>query len=487
MKKLVLVILTAVFTTAQLFSQDFSIKDYPLKDYIAPEIKYHLLDMNSGLQLNGYDNKESKNFNNNFSADLDFNYYGYKNTSKFQGINNASFYTRFYSNYSKADTIKQSRNALNLKLSYYSQNRFYKQNNAFFGFHGVAYLNTSPTYSREVGSDYNYIRHTLRIMPYISGGKGRIQPVQSARQAMDILIALQKQNRLSKQPDRLMIDSVAQIVNKIRYKRFYDSRFKTIYQLEQLDKALRSMELVDTADIIYFASLNDIWNYALDYKRGSGTRIEGGVIPLIDMFYVKSTDKDNSTFNINNNQDFGLYGFLSFNMLKPINYKWQSDFMIDLTFGYEKNIYISERNEYDDYKEKTNSENLKGLFSASWQLGYYPNTRTFASVTPYLAVSYDNKPDEDVDKIGINSGFNFNAYYYLSARLRLRFIASLFYVKDFNYSGPSPFWNSVIFNSANSSAFQKTNEFIAFPVISNNTIGNEIQYSLNFLFSYAIF
>jgi hypothetical protein len=486
MKKLSFAIAIVFLYSVQLFTQDFSIKDYSLKDYIAPDIKYRLLDMNTGLQLNGYNNYEESNYYNNyFNADLNFNHYCYKNTSKFQGINDLFFYTSFYSTHSKADSVKESRNQINLHLNYYSQNRFYNQNKAFLGLHGAAYLGTSPAYNRSGDSKYNYMDHSINIMPYISGGKGRIQPVQSARQAMDILIALQKSNRLAKNLERSLIDSLAHIVNTIRYKRFYDSRFKTIYQLEQLDQALKKLGLVDTADIIYFTNLNDIWNYALSYERGAGTRFEGGIIPLVTMYYYKNENKENSNIFKENNNDFGLYGFLSFNLLKPINYKWQSDLMIDLSFGYEK--YIN-RYESNDYTNKTNGENLKGLFIASWQLGYYPNTRTYASVTPYLAVSYNNKPDEDTDKFGYNTGFDFNAYYYLSARLRLRFLASLFYVKDFNYSGPSPFWNSVTFTSISRAAFQATNEVIAFPVTKNNyIIGNEIQYSLNFSLSYAIF
>lgn|GEM_PF-6616284 len=55
-----------------------------------------------------------------------------------------------------------------------------------------------------------------------------------------------------------MIDSLAYVVNRIIYKRFFDFRFKTIYQLEELDKVLQGMGLVDTVDMIYFAYLNHL-------------------------------------------------------------------------------------------------------------------------------------------------------------------------------------------------------------------------------------
>jgi len=75
---------------------------------------------------------------------------------------------------------------------------------------------------------------------------------------MDILLSLQKYNRFSIKPDKAMIDSLAYVVNRIIYKRFFDFRFKTIYQLEELDKVLQGMGLVDTVDMIYFAYLNHL-------------------------------------------------------------------------------------------------------------------------------------------------------------------------------------------------------------------------------------
>lgn len=117
--------------------------------------------------------------------------------------------------------------------------------------------NLSPATGKKTEEENIKERFRLfKITPYISFGKRRIQPIESARQAMDILLSRQKHGRLAKTPDKSMIDSLARVANRIRYKRFFDFRFKTIYQLKELDKALQNMNLIDTVDMIYFANLN---------------------------------------------------------------------------------------------------------------------------------------------------------------------------------------------------------------------------------------
>lgn len=243
------------------FSQSIAIKDYPLKDYIAPEIKYHSLDLGTDLFLNGIQSKtESENRKGNgLNANFDLDYYLYQNTSGFQGISDARFQTTYQyqkSSYSDDDdSITTVNMDMLIGLDYYGQNRFYFDNSVFIGLSGYASANSTQRNRQE---SYKITASSFDINPYISVGKGRIQPVQSAREAMDILLSMQQCNRLAFLPDTLMIDSLAQVANRIRYKRFYDFRLKDIYQLEQLDHAIQAMNLVDTADIVYFANLNDI-------------------------------------------------------------------------------------------------------------------------------------------------------------------------------------------------------------------------------------
>jgi hypothetical protein len=316
-------------------------------------------------------------------------------------------------------------------------------------------------------------------------GKGRIQPVESARRSVDILLALQESNRLAVSPDQTMIDSLAKLANQIRYKRFYDKRFKTIYQLEELDKAIQDLGLVDSLDIVYFANLNDIWNYAPAYRRGSGTRIEAGIIPDISYHYNKYDHEEMSRISTSHDNHYGIYGFFSINRLRPVNYTWQSDLMIDLTFGYMQGIYKYEEDDDNTYELK--SENFNSLLNASWQFGYYPNTRTFAGLTPYVGVSNDQDFELDKNTFGVNTGLRFESYYYLSPRLRLSAWARISYYDNFANSMPTPFWNTVSYSQTVFNTYKQVTDAVAFPITALSDNKKKIEYSAFFSLTYAIF
>ena len=443
MKKVLFPLVIVFLFTSQSFSQEDSIKNYPLKDYIAPDIRYRLLDLGSQLNLNGINQSETENFSNNyFRTNAKLNYYEYENLSNYQGTTNASFDLSYQAQWEKNEDKKQSYSSPRITLSSLSQSRFYNQNGTFWGIHGdINYQFSSSTYKEgEVNSKSQ--SHTFKITPYISFGNGRIEPVESARTALDILLALQESDRLGRKPDKEMIDSLSRVANRITYKRFYDSRFKRIYQLEELDKAIQNMDLVDTADIVYFANLSDIWNYAGRYNRGSGLRYEGGIIPNFSIVNNEHESSDTTYPHSNrkyNDKQYGIYGFFSFRRMKPISYSWQSDIMIDLTFGYEKNAgKEEEKGNNNDWE----SSCLKAMFNTGWQFGFYPNTRTYAGILPYAAVSFVRNLETNKNTFGVSTGFRFNSYYYVSPRLRLLFEAGFYYAENFDYSVPSLFWEN---------------------------------------------
>jgi hypothetical protein len=125
--------------------------------------------------------------------------------------------------------------------------------------------------------------------------------------------------------------------------------------------------------------------------------------------------------------------------MKPTSYAWQSDIMLDLSFGYEKNTGKEEVN--SDNKDWT-SNKLKALLNTGWQFGFYPNTRTYAGITPYAAISYVGDPDTKENTFGLSTGFWFRSYYYVSPRLRLTMNAGFYYSDKFDYSIPSLFWEN---------------------------------------------
>lgn len=473
---LILFVLTSI-------SQESSIKNYPLKDYKAPEIKYRQFDLRTSLYSNGINGAEINN-HNSFSFNAGLDYLEYVNTKRHQGNSAGSIYTYFTTHSRKEDSVYSAQNSLQIDLSYGTQNRFYFNNKVFLGIHGDLSYRASPFRNESGENSYNLQSHFFEMTPYISVGKGRVEPVESARRAMDILIALEKYRRLSIIPDTSMIDSLARVANRIRYKRFFDNRFKKIYQLEELDQAIQNLGLVDSLDIVYFANLNDIWNFAPNFNRGSGTRFEGGLIPDFQLFYSKFDDINYPRVSKHTSNRYGIYGFFSFNRIRPISYAWQSNLMIDLTFGYNQRFYKSED---DENTSENKYENLDGLLNASWQFGFFPNTRTYAGITPYTGLSFDRSLTSNTNTFGVNSGIKFDMYYYVSPRLRLSFQALLTYSENFDRTAPTPFWNSVTYSALSASSARYSNSNVTFPIEGYIYGGKQINYQGSVTLTYAIF
>ncbi len=484
MKKYLLFYFAVFLFSLNSLAQVNTIKDYPLKDYIAPDIQYRLMDMGTWMNSQGSNDFDEDKSRNGLNMNLFLSYYEYLNLAKVQRSELSDLSNGISSFSNKKDSVKQSATQLSFRFNYLTETRFYRKNNTFWGIHGNLSYRIAPSSRNETSEEkIKFLNHEFIITPYFSIGKGRIQPIESARQAMDILLSLQKHGRLAVTPDKSMIDSLARVANRIRYKRFFDARFKNIYQLEELDKALQDMGLVDTIDMVYFANLNDIWNYALTYRRGTGTRFEGGIIPEFYVSLTKIDDPNISVITKDKKMNYGLYGFFSFNRMRPINYAWQSDLMLDLTFGYSKENKNFEQN---DETEETGMKNFRNMLNASWQFGFFPNTRTYTGITPYTGLTYTLEKDAD-NTFGINTGFRFDMYYYISPRLRLSVHAGFYYVQDFDTKVPTPFWNTVSYTQKSSEYMSETNDNIPFPVNVTPGILNGIGYDFNFLLTYAVF
>lgn len=491
MKKSILSLLYSTFLSSLLFSQSSidSIKAYPLINYQSPEIKYRTLDLGSSFRSFGAYDKDVSKTAFNFNLNSRLNYYQYSFTDKYQGISTSRFSINLSSNPEYQNDEKLKANYINTYIDYFTQSRIYYPNNVFWGIHAGSnyqFLRNAEKVDDEV-SDVN--RNYVSITPYLSLGKGRVQPIRSARTAMDILISMDKYGRLKHQPSNEEINALAIIANEIVYKRFYDRRYKYIYQLEELDRALQGMDLIDKADIVYFANLNDIWEYGNWQKRGTGKRFEGGLIPNFNGLYQNSEISAFNRMDNDMNIDYGLYGFISFNRFDPRSYAWQSDIYVDLTFGKSwserSEVSTSDVSNQDYY---STSSAWSGLLNLSWQFSYFPNTRTQLSLTPFCSFSYHEESQND--GIGLNTGIYFSAYYYVSPRFRISTLATVNYSGNFSTDTPAPFWNNFIYQNriTNSvSNFETTNDLVTRQFYHDNIGESYLGYNIQFSISYAIF
>ena len=415
------------------FAQDstntnFKIKDYSLRDYVAPDIKFRQLNFLSDAYGNGSQSGDSKYTRIRGNASLAFG--NYINVKEFQGSSYTLLNFRNDFNKSIRDTLRSNKSSnSSVNLYYYGQNRWYN-NDRFFGFHpslGYSFEDGSSSYTLDTITNTSINEaHDINVSFLFSTGAGRIQPVTAARRAMDILISLEKYNRLAKVPTSADIDSLSHIANRIAYKRFFDRRYKRIYQLEELDKGIQDLELVDNLDMVYAANLSDIWGYGRFYSRGSGSRFETGLVPVFSYNYSRTRAQNFD--GVREVNGYGGFAFVSWLKQVPISYAWQSDFSVDLSGGIKINNGL-ETNQLAGFDTVTIATELLNM---SYSLGFYPNTRTFISLSPFasLAATQWNQKGEKTEKLGLNTGINLNSYYYISPRFRLSLSGGLSFLSD---------------------------------------------------------
>ena len=165
-------------------------------------------------------------------------------------------------------------------------------------------------------------------------GKGRIEPVQDARQAIYLFDELSKIQRSSPDKSEEQIIEFAKLISQLKNKRFFDARLRRIAELERLDSFLISNKYISKQDAKYFTTLSDLWAYGDRPSRNSGTRFSGTIRPGYYFYnYSKKEGEpyvDAGKFNIN---ALLLDGGFEFNHEKPINLFWQNSINFNCFVG----------------------------------------------------------------------------------------------------------------------------------------------------------
>ncbi len=454
-------------------SSSFSIKDFSLRDYEAPDIRFKRL--NIGTNMNGYGRGHGDYYSDSHNGDLRMSLYLYGNTDVYQGSSSASVTYRWQL-YNRRDTLYQDKsNYHRVFLNYSSINRWYVSEKHFFAIHPrVSYqhgLNTGKYRQDTVYQNSRDIEHAIDLSVFLSMGSGRIQPIAPAREALNILISLERHNRLAVAPDSTAIDSLARIANRIQYKRFYDRRFKRIYQLEELDKGLQEMGLVTHPDMVYAANLSDIWNYGTNYSRGSGSRWEIGVVPGVKYSFKKQFQDENTNEHLGEGSNISGYGFVGWTKKVPLSFSLQSDFSAIISAGYSDNKSNS------TYEIQDTTGVTSQMINVNYTLGYYPNTRTYLGVTPSVTVSANqmNSPEEKEEYLGMTAGIRLNSYYYVSPRFRLSLNGNMSALSD-DYLNQGPLPSSITGGIP-----------LAIGGNENLTGENKLSFSYGFSIGYALF
>jgi len=424
MRKRLLFMLTSILCLYLTFETlNAQISDFKLSDFKLPDYKRQGIDLDFSLtgQSIKYDEPEYLSKNHGFSGLFNGNYYFYKNNRNYQGIHTiGSSLIGNYSKYSQ-DSITTKNNQFEGSLMISSSNLFYSKKQYFIliGFNGrienstkeYDYINSGAFPYKEIEKE---LKNKFTLSPTIGFGKGRIEPIEDARQALYILEELKKVNSLKHEPSNDEILQLAKRIAELKNERVLDSRIQKIRELTILDSLLQSLDLVNKTDISYFSNLNDMWDFGGSPGRDCGYQIGLYEHPSFGYSSIHTIDREvdvdiDSTINENS---FRNTVSLDFSWNKPIRQKFQSNLWCSLNF---KNWNDKNDPDYNHYYQNLTS-------SLGYSFGYYPNTRT--TLVFGFRLDYANKWHRteglSADKTSgteFYAGPYFSANYYFSPKL----------------------------------------------------------------------
>lgn len=394
--------------------------NYDLENFKSPEVRYQGMD--ASFRLRGEAHEYSDYGESNYLyGNLFLDCFRYVNTDLVISDNDIQFgFSGSFSGNENTYSVPQNRLSRNLQFAMNSStfNNIYLNDRYRYFIQLDGNLNSSYYASSfneeldgETTADRNSNTFNQRSIARVGLGYGRIEPVGYARLAYDTYAMLLKKN-LIEEPTKEQVDALGEVMINVVNTRFFDSRFKRIFQLEQIDSTLRAQGLVNDLPIAYFAQLADVWNSANRFNRGSGTQVSGGIKGVHNFSDYRS---ENTVTDFTQDESAvvykGLLVYMEYRNQKPLSTKWQRDIMLGAEFG--------------DINDGIQDDGVEGFLHAKYGYGWYPNTRTSLSLDAGLSTIYGQtlnvvgSPDMVSDKWTYRLDLDFDFYYWISPRFRL--------------------------------------------------------------------
>lgn len=455
-------LIALVLTAAVLFFAKTAVSQnttFKLTDYKNPTYIYQTLDLNFGLNSGLSANKESASstgtsnaFSLNSSAGGNFS--RFTNSPKAQSERHINLNTGIGSNSSDNDyssgtnSSRSKNNTFSHSENVYIDilNRYYNPKQNYIELNGGIYSGFQNNSEKSSSTDaaFALISHKTesqvrRFFNRINGsiliGNGRIEKVQDARLALYILNDLHLLNRDKRSASDTDVMALAQLITSLKYKRFFDTRLQKIAQITAIDSFIQKNGIVGTPDAAYFTSLNDNWDYANGPARYSGRRMftgfEADYSYRYGKDYLKTDYSNQQSYNrANNEQTTNLFLVFGITKEKPLSLIWQKSTNLKVSIGIQNtkfkhtldDLNLSDRSIYTDAIPAIK-------LTTDYGYGYYPNSRTYLTLKLWFLAGYENgingssKKEKTLDYTNFYTytGPQFQAYYYLSERLRLNF------------------------------------------------------------------
>lgn len=391
-------------------------EDFNLSEYVTPDIVRSQLDFSLRTAGSFTDNETSKNDLFRINGDLNTAFDKYKNTRPYW--NRQLLVVGMSGNY--RNEMKEKNSDYGLTFNYQNVNRFYTSDMRFFEVSPSVDVQLLGYKTGGLLVDVKTHNNSYYANIPMSVGKGRIEQVEDARQAIYILENLDKQGVLNRKLTTEEIHAFAQTISTVKNKRFLDARLRMIDEITTVDSVLVNMGVLSSGGAPYFTTLYDYWMYGDLFSRGSGTVYKVGLTPFINHR------------NYNNVSDLqsvkltgtGVTAKLSYENEKPLNLYWQQSIWAEASGSY----WHSKINLPSDNTSHMVDMGLNGRYT----LGYYPTSRTnvnfgFDESLYWGQRTYKDTPEPNDKYTFLTSytGAFVDLYYYISPQFRFALNANL--------------------------------------------------------------
>lgn len=400
---------------------------YDISNYYTPDIRRNRLDLTFSGHGSYADDEFSRSKRNNYEGEFKASLHHFTHTRKRYSELGGGISVAGSGNKYESENNISKRSYFHPEFSLYTSQRFYNPSNTFISLGGSAkwmrskngtfYERINPPgdieESTEKDSDY-------RVSAQIGTGKGRLESVEDARQAIYILDNLSKRGVLTRELTDNEIFTLSQLISTVKNKRFFDSRLHLIDEITSVDSFFIANNLLEASNASYFTTLYDYWQHGALFERLSGKEFHSFVsADLVRREYDQYRDDENIFHSENNYNNF--YWVNRFSYEKPVNIYWQNSIYTSLMTGY-----------FQQYPVPTqlvdpNKRNMQYSLQGSYSWSYYPNSRTNISAGIYQKFGYIHMTSFEGERTFENGGKFFTSNssigggmnYYISPQLRL--------------------------------------------------------------------
>ena len=209
-------------------------EDFNLSEYVTPDIVRSQLDFSLRTAGSFTDNETSKNDLFRINGDLNTAFDKYKNTRPYW--NRQLLVVGMSGNY--RNEMKEKNSDYGLTFNYQNVNRFYTSDMRFFEVSPSVDVQLLGYKTGGLLVDVKTHNNSYNANIPMSVGKGRIEQVEDARQAIYILENLDKQGVLNRKLTTEEIHAFAQTTTTVKNKRFLDARLRMIDEITTVDSVL---------------------------------------------------------------------------------------------------------------------------------------------------------------------------------------------------------------------------------------------------------